>query len=639
MKLLDAFARQLGSLDKLRYVWMTSFTLDIEFVETYLLPKALNQDQPRRRADYENLQLVLNKDLVDFRVFCDYRFMGADQNKRTAIPVHGVSPAAWAQLFSPDSLFHPKVIYLEDVKGNRVLGTGSANLTLSGWARNQEAFLFERIETETQYEAVRGFFSALAGNAGLAFPWPERAGLSREPGRWSFVHSFQDRSFVSQFFTQNHAGDLLVWSPYLSHDLMGLVQELRLAANMPDLRVHLVPDLVDGQYVRAPWNEALQAFSESGALSLYRRDNHSDADAPFCHAKIWKLGNVLAIGSWNFTSKGANLPDPAGARDSNVNIEAGMILSHEGDWQTARGEKLAMSADRFASDELLAQEALVVPSQLPFDAQVRFDWHLHHYFVTASWHVGMPMGGYALRLPGHDPLLPLNWEPQEKALSIGPIKVHSPGTILHERRFQVLRDDVVVYRALIIETEVADRPAQAFESLEDLLNAMIFNGDTSTDEDAPFRVPDNQEVDALEALEEPAESDSEVTEPKQAERISYFRLFQATHQYAETLKAIKKSDDLHRWVFTRPGCLLELIEKTHKRNTDRNQGLFNWFLTQEVRTLCQLAKAIRHELATSEDDPLQWRWDSLELALPTLPDKIPHEFVQFVRKECGYASN
>lgn len=638
MKLLDAFAKHIASLEELRFVWMTSFTVDIEFVETYLLPTALKQVQPRRRADYEHLQQALTGDSVDFRVFCDYRFMGADQNKRTSIPVHGVSPAAWAQLFSPDCLFHPKVIYLEDVKGNRVLGTGSANLTLSGWARNQEAFLFERIETETQYEAVRGFFSELAQNAGLAFPWPERAGLSRGPGRWSFVHSFQDRSFVSQFFTQNHARDLLVWSPYLSHDLMGLVQGLRSAANMADLRVHLVPDLVDGQYVRAPWNDALQAFSESGALSLYRRDHRSDADALFCHAKIWKLGNVLAIGSWNFTSKGANLPDATGAHDPNVNIEAGVILSHDGDWQTARGEKLAMSADRFASDELLAQEALVVPSQLPFDVQARFDWHEHHYFVTASWHAGMPTGGYALRLPGHDPLLPLSWEPQANTISMGPIKVHNPGTILHERRFQVLRDDVVVYRALIIETEVADRPAQAYETLEDLLNAMIFSGDTGTDEDAPFRVPDNQEVDALEALEEPAEADPEIAEPRQSERISYFRLFQATHQYAETLKAIKKPDDLHRWVFTRPGCLQELVEKTQKMNSTQNQGLFHWFLAQEVQALCQLAKATRHKLATAEDDALQWRWDSLDLSVPPLPDKIPVEFAQFVQKECGYAS-
>lgn len=638
MKLLDAFIDEVKKLDKLRYVWMTSFTIDIEFIETYVLPAALRQDQPRRRAEYENLQLVLNDEKVDFRVFCDRRFMRPDQNKRTAIPVHGVSPAAWAPQFSPDSLFHPKVIYLEDIAGKRLLGTGSANLTLSGWARNQEAFLFRRIETQAQYDAVRDFFSRLAENVGQSFSWPASTGLSKDLGPWSFVHSFQDQSFIAQLFAHHDARDLLVWSPYLSHDLIGLVQGLRSAANMPDLRVHLVPDLVDGQYVRAPWSEPLQVFSESGAITLYRKDARSAGNAAFCHAKIWKLGKILAIGSWNFTNQGANLPDANGARDPNANIEAGVILNCQEDWRGARGEKLVLSPGHFASDALLAQEALVVPDQLPFDVQVRFDWHQHQYWISATWHTGVPRPNYSLRLPGHEPALTLHWESPAKHLSLGPIKVRNPTPILHERRFQVLKEADIVYRALIIETEVADRPAQAFETLEDLLNALIFNGEPGTDDDVPFRMPDNEDVDALDALDAPAEIDPDIAAPKPPERLSYFRLFQAMHQYAAQLKSVKTPGDLHRWVFTRPGSLQELIEKTLKMNTSGNQALFNWFLTQEVRTLCQLAKDVRSQLTADPDDTLQWRWDSLDVAMPSLPANLPLAFVQLIQKECGYVS-
>jgi len=119
MKLLNAFREQLKSLGKLRYVWFTSFNINIKFIETYLLPAVLEMEQPKNRMDYEHFQLALTASGIDFRVFCDKRFMGADQNKRTAIPVHGVSPSQIEKWFTKDSLFHPKVIYLEDVDGKK----------------------------------------------------------------------------------------------------------------------------------------------------------------------------------------------------------------------------------------------------------------------------------------------------------------------------------------------------------------------------------------------------------------------------------------------------------------------------------------------------------------------------------------
>lgn len=134
MKLLDAFKQQLEELGEIRRVWLTTFNLNIGFVETYLLPAVLGMDQPRNRMDYESFQSYLVEKDIDFRIFCDKRMLGAEQYKRTAIHVHCVSARAFSEDdgFTDQTLFHPKVIYLESKSGQMVLGAGSANLTVGG---------------------------------------------------------------------------------------------------------------------------------------------------------------------------------------------------------------------------------------------------------------------------------------------------------------------------------------------------------------------------------------------------------------------------------------------------------------------------------------------------------------------------
>ena len=281
MKLLTAFKEQLKELGELRYVWLTSFNINIEFIETYLLPAVLDMEQPKTRLDYEHFQVALTEKEIDFRIFCDRRFMEADKNKRTAIPVHGVSPAQWEDWFSKDSLFHSKVIYLEDVHGNKILGTGSANLTLSGWGRNQEVFSFQRVETKEQYDSVRFFFAEIAANVGLPEGLPERRGLPRDDGGWAFVHSFQNESFIEQLFANARARELLVWSPYLSKDVAAFIKRLKAVVAVEELEIHLVPDRVMGQYIRAPWTEALQELCDSGTLTFYETRHPAKTTSSF----------------------------------------------------------------------------------------------------------------------------------------------------------------------------------------------------------------------------------------------------------------------------------------------------------------------------------------------------------------------
>lgn len=638
MKLLTALKDQLKTLGELRYVWLTSFNINIEFIETYLLPAVLDMEPPKTRLDYEHFQIALTEKGIDFRVFCDKRFMEADRNKRTAIPVHGVSPALWddASLrkpFSKDSLFHPKVIYLEDRDGNRILGTGSANLTLSGWGRNQEVFSFHRVETKDQYDSVRNFFAEIAANVGLPGGLPERRGLPRDDGGWAFVHSFQNESFIEQLFSNARARELLVWSPYLSKDIAAFIKKLKAAVAVDDLEVHLVPDRVRGQFIRTPWTEALRELSGSSTLTFHENPTSRHDNVELCHAKVWKLGSKLAIGSWNFTTRGANLLDEAGDWDKSVNIEAGVIVTDGNSWRSAVGKPIRLDASVFASDELLQEESLDVPDQPPFDIQVQFDWGKQRYEFAGHWHDGTPEESYVVKVPGHYAAIPLIWMPQKQDLKADALDIRDPTALLHERRFQVVLGKKEVYRALITEIGLAYRRAQAFESLDDLLNAFVFGGEPGPGDDVPFRISTCQNSESL--ADEFIEA-SQVDVPPTAGDISYFRLFQATHQYGEKLKAIKSVQDLNSWVFTRPGCLVELVEKTREKVSAGEPTPFNWFLAQEVRTLCHKADNRRRELGKTEDSLPKSRWDELHLNLPPLPAGIQRDYVEMIQKECGY---
>lgn len=634
MKLLTAFKEQLNELGDLRYVWLTSFNINIEFIETYLLPAVLDMEQPKTRLDYEHFQIALTEKRIDFRVFCDRRFMEADKNKRTAIPVHGVSPAQWSEWFSEESLFHPKVIYLEDVHGNRILGTGSANLTLSGWGRNQEVFSFHCVETKAQYDSVRYFFAEIAANVGLPDGLPERRGLPRDEGGWAFVHSFQDESFIEQLFANTRARELLVWSPYLSKDVAAFIKKLKGIVAVEELEIHLVPDRINGQHIRTPWTEALQELTDAGVLTFYENPTSRHDNVELCHAKVWKLGSKLSIGSWNFTTGGANLANETGEWDKGANIEAGVIVSDGNSWRSAVGKKVELSAAAFASEDLLKEESLDVPVLPPFDIQVQFDWLKQQYVFTGHWHDGTPEEGYAVKVPGHVAAIPLVWRPQKKDLKVAELDVRDPTPLLHERRFQVMQGKNEVYRALITETSLTYRRVQAFESLDDLLNAFVFGGEPGPGDDVPFRIPFSQNSESL--ADEFIEV-SQVDESPTAGDISYFRLFQATHQYGEKLNAIKSVSELNSWVFTRPGCLVELVEKTREKVMAGVPMPFNWFLAQEVQTLCRKAEKRRRELGVRNEDSLpKSRWDELYLDLPPLPAGIQRDYIEMIQRECGY---
>lgn len=347
-KLIESFSEQVKSLGQLKRAWFTTFNFNIDFFERHVLSALLDMDKPRSRIDFELMQQGLNGNpkqskksnqkidpTIDVKIFADQRMYDAGDVKRTSIEIYGVNPTLLKHnksgLFNKESLFHPKVIYLEDNKGKVILGVGSANLTVSGWSTNQEVFVFKKVEHISQLDDIKAFFDPICKPHNLTFKRPKLGSFNLDQEitpKWQFVHSFQQQPFLSQLFKQQTSkvnnqeqpntidnsfeSDLVVWSPYFPADLVGYIKKLNgywqnEHTTQQNLRVHLIPDLVENQRVRTQWDERLKDLMQSEQLSFYINTVEKDDRSDLCHAKVWMTANHIAIGSWNFTSPGSNI--------------------------------------------------------------------------------------------------------------------------------------------------------------------------------------------------------------------------------------------------------------------------------------------------------------------------------------------
>lgn len=636
MKLLNELREQVKTLGPLKSAWFTTFNLGIPFFETHILPALLAADQPLNRMDYENMQLQLADSNIDVRIFCDLRMMEADQLKRTAIPIHGILPQR-LESFDQESLFHPKVIFLEDINGHMILGSGSANLSISGWGRNQEVFIFRQVSHNDQYQQIKRFFTPLAHAAGIdiSSKFYTRRRFHGDDTDWLFVHNFDKLNFLPQLLANIQADRLTVWSPYFSRDLPGLLAKIS-SLSGKSLNYLIVPDRVTQKYVRTEWSPAIKDLMENGILSFHDRPLPRTDNIEMTHAKLWLAAGQkarLAIGSWNCT-------EPGCASFDRSNIEAGILLNVAPETQIS-GQQLFLNETDFGSDQLLEDEALKVdPYPLPFELQVCFDWERRVYDVTGQLHKKADESRYILRLPGVKSQIPLHWKARrsEGAWPLEAITQEAPDNeaLLANHCYEVWRDDQLEFRGLIQESGTTHRRAQGYDSLQDLLNDLI-NGVDAKSSTKPRLRPVLRHDDLTD--EEP-----DMLAADMSGGLTYFRLFHAFEQLRKRLNDVTSMDLLEKLLFAYPGSVQELVEKVSAQilASDGN-AVFNWFLWQEVDSLHQvvLQSYVKHRAKyTRTVPPENGKWSSLRLdgQQVALPAAIScnAQYLQQVKKMCGY---
>lgn len=634
MKLLDMFKKQIAQMGPLKRVWLTTFNLDIAFVESRILPAVLDMDPPTGRMDYEGLQRALSDSGIDFRIYCDPRMIDIVKPKRTSIGIYPVSVRKLAvdealYLDGERSLFHPKVFYLEDNSKKIVLGAGSANLTLSGWGRNQEAVDFRTVSSNAQYQQIKQFFMGLLDEE-LSYGdfFPVRRKFYGDDPDWSFIHSLNQHTLLDALAAGGELTKLSVWSPYLADSLPVLISKLA----GPELRVELVPDLAAGQFIRTRWGEELQTLIASQRLTLFRPPAERDPRIMMTHAKLWlaesSAGRHLAIGSWNFTGPGCSSLPVKGR-----NVEAGIVHP------VSKGTKLcsapwAVSEGDFACEELLEEEALVPGSLPPFDLTVVFDWQRCEYRLSGEWFLGKPQEGHLLILPGVKKPVRLSWNVADGVLK-SPLKINvEQSAALLDSPFYTLRKaGEADWTGTIVETGAEYRRALRFKSLDDILDSYMNASEPEQSDNLMLRSAAGQDELLSESLEEVASASPEST--------SYFRLFQAMRLRGNGLSTIKESKQLHRRLFSDPGCLLELAEMVRARLEQQPGSVFGWFLAQEVNSMADRAKVrfdqIKRSNTADAADITVHQWRSLYVAPPPLKGKKgTHRYLNIIRKECSY---
>lgn len=636
MKLLNAFRNQLETLGPLKRAWFTTFNLVIPFFETHLLPALLATDPPVNRMDYENMQLQLAELGIDVRIFCDMRMMEADQLKRTAIPIHCILPS-WLENFDQESLFHPKVIFLEDTDGNMVLGAGSANLSISGWGRNQEVFIFRPVSNKKQYQQITRFFTPLAKIASIDITeaFPENHRLSGKDTDWQFVHNFETKNFLQQLISETRADQLTVWSPYFSHDLASLLAKISNFAGKK-LKYAIVPDRASHRYVRTEWSHELGQLMQDGKLSFHDRPSQRSDVIEMTHAKLWLASGKkdrLAIGSWNCT-------EPGCASFERSNIEAGILISVKAKTQIA-GQEICLDKTDFGSEQLLKDESLQVPPYpLPFALQVCFNWENRIYNVQGKLHKRSDGAHYILRLPGVKNQIPLHWKTRrsEGTWPLEPVmyEVADNEALLADHCYEVWRDGQLVFRGLVQESSTAHRRAQGYDSLKDLLNDLITGVDSKTSTTPRLR----------QVLRHDDLTDEvfDTTTINASDSLTYFRLFHAFELLRKRLRESTSMDALEKLLFVYPGSVQELVLKVSEQLSASDVNVvFNWFLYQEANSLQQeILKAYSNHRNkySSKLPPANEKWSSLRMK--GRPVSLPQElrskkhYMQQIRKMCSY---
>ncbi|RUO43696.1 hypothetical protein CWE15_00395 [Aliidiomarina taiwanensis] len=637
MQMIDSFKQAIKQVGKVEKVWLTSFTIDIEFIETYLLPIIVDDanNKPRTHMDYERLQQLYVESTVDVRVFCDKRFLEGEAGsrlKRTSIPVHGVLPSLGEpknKQFTEDSLFHPKVIYIQG-KDGAVLGAGSANLTISGWGRNREVFKFIAVNSKKLSTSISKFFEGTFESANVKdFDWKLLPNLGNsETEEVEFHHSFSDTNFINRMITAD-SHELTVWSPYFSKSISSFIEKIENATNNRQITYRIVPDLVNGKTIRSVSDEALNQHLQSQKLAFHKRPEAIEADEfAMVHAKIWATEKDIAIGSWNFTQPGSNLLSGNSSHSSNdggnsINIEAGLIFS-AAEAPCLYGE--AIDEPQFSDHSELEREKLEVPALPPFNVQVTLDWRQLTYQLNVSSLLCVKQ--YTLTLPGVKS--PVAIEPAESGQTL---KVNDEQALINNRRFYIKKGDEIESSGFIIETNKDYRRNQKFEDLTSLIDAAALSMDHENSQRLVYRFSASPD-DNSESWE-----DKQIGVNRESPTASYFKLFLACQNFSKRLEEVaqtpksarKKERQLKKFdqiLLSMPGCLLEWVEKANEQQDD---SVYSWFIAEEVKQLVQLAQQYRAQLANDNFD-----WSRFNINQQK-PSQLSPELISWIRTEGNYA--
>ena len=447
MKLYSEYEKVIKKIGKIEKAYFTTFNMDIEFVEKYILPPLLDTEKIENKFGLEDLNTTLIKEKkLNIKFFYDFNMLSNDKNKSTLVEIYPIRQQG--------GVFHPKVIYLQGSKAT-YLFVGSGNLTLSGWGRNIEAFQVVRVDdNENLHNQVLDFFDDVFELAGLDRVYK----TSKKPhyeNNIDFIYSFK-KSDNSYFLNSlDIEKNLQIYSPYFSKDL----DELFGKKEFDKVEViNIVPDLIENQKIR------LEALPEDERVSFYRfkKETISEKNADSTnHSKVWISDTKYVIGSYNCTEQALY----------GSNFEASLVSSYseKNDFEISKLDKTnPETTDSEESIEGEKEEKVRFSSLYSFEVDYK-----KQGFEISELYSKVEFDTVQLLLPSFgDKKITLN---EFENLSLAEVSSIFRA-LVKNKIFEVYNsDDILIYRGLIIEKNATEqtRFVNSAETLDEVFLSFL----------------------------------------------------------------------------------------------------------------------------------------------------------------------
>lgn len=568
MKLYEDYKQflnnELSNGFKLTRAWFTSFNLSPEFFESYILPPLLGQTDeiPRSFIQFEALIADYAKQLkqkdMDIRVFHDAS-MPIEGIKKTTIPFHGV--------LHKEGLFHPKValfVFQNEQKTNEqktkaFVMVGSANLTLSGWARNRECVAIRQIVTTSQKEQVVSFFNSFCKPKELNLSDLGVLSAESSVNDWSLIFTQPKTTFINKLLDLQQR-EWKIWSPYFSN--INFIENVRASFQKNGSEIRIIPDLL-GKKIRMD-NSTL----ENGDFTFYTDKHKEEFIGQMTHAKVWLSSHYLVLGSHNFT-------EPA---MQHQNMEASIVIPQANDALFSSVTLEKVKVELMNNDEL--KENNLPEKTGSFLVSVEANHEKHSIKLSTE---GLPpQDDYSIILPGSVSLKIPKWHGNTKAIAVDHLDQFSQ---LQKSRFwkALVTDKQVLLECVnqgdsgnkrgfgyIIETGLEARQAFQYDSLESLMLDVL----------SGYPVDSSKRLVHLANIRDERELEIDT---KQNNELGYFHLFDFFYKTEQKFNTL---DD--NALFYSPNSLFSLkglIEEEVNKSADASKKVYLALLVHEFNAL------------------------------------------------------
>jgi hypothetical protein len=624
LKTYEAFKQVISEVGNIRLAWFTTFNLNMDFFEKFVLSALAKMDPMELRSikDYEalNERLLNSEDQgVDIKVFHDFRALNINV-KKTSVPCIGVNPAELGDDFKY-GVFHPKVILLVNEENEAWLITGSQNLTMAAWAKNVEAIAIRKLNDKENAQLVVDFFSAIVSSdedqaslQSLNRIWQKSL---KGKADWFFTHTLSGRGLLDRIGGVS-VSSLHVWSPYFSDGMVSLIQEH--FSWTKDLCI--IPDVTAAGSIRMTDEEIKSVLVHNRIQFL--NDTNAKTFETLVHAKVWVTQHHLAIGSWNFTKAGLHLIPQAS------NIEAGIVQ----EWSKTDYNAFLKSADlnEMALPEGMIKEELEDErSDLLFNwrisCQLYADWSIYQYRLECS--EDLFEREYFFDLPG-------------RATRVSSIKFRDNSIGFFDEHKRLLKDRLFsvydqaeggekVFMGVMVELNPIHRPAVGFESIDDLLRAW---SDRLPEKKTQFHQV-NYTLDT--------ETGEELTEQMtQALRGDYsnawFTMFLAFEQMKIRLSEVSKdAQELNMLGYRIPGSITQISEHLHvvrnkwESDSVEMSEVFIWFIINEGNQVIE-----QFNLIKPNDSPFIEKVKNIDLQFKDVDKSKMKKWLEYIQLQCKY---